>query len=310
MCCIHLRSSQKKSEWYQKIKRTKMYLRILLPRNPAATWKTYHQPQQPATTTKPRSLWIGTLHERLKQHHKFYDVTQLAHDHEGYNKYEKDPSIWLYLLLSINYSEDPFTDVIDEWFLSVMYWLRPRRVSSGSAGRPARWAGGGWTRGWRGRRTRRPAAHDGSPGTRPRFSTESICMHGLVICSFTKRIVQKNSCIFGSPKKRKPPGHDRTFLTKLSRYFCPTLYSIIRFNSISKMLPSALLFSCLYWGIHVWHPLGDQSNKGDSKSLCYTLGGEVNYNSKNWRSGCLERKPLQPISLGGAKKEQKQQQGF
>ena len=46
---------KKKSEWYQKIKRTKMYLRILLPRNPAATLKTYQQ-QQPATTTKPRSL--------------------------------------------------------------------------------------------------------------------------------------------------------------------------------------------------------------------------------------------------------------
>ena len=28
-----------------------------------------------------------------KQHHKFYDVTQLAHDQKGYNKYEKDPSI-------------------------------------------------------------------------------------------------------------------------------------------------------------------------------------------------------------------------
>ena len=144
MSCIQLRSSQKKSEWYQKIKRTKMYLRIL-PRNPAATLKTYQQ--KPATTTKPRSLWIGTLHERLKQHHKFYDVTQLAHDHEGYNKYEKDPSIWLYLLLSINSSMRPFTyeiqtgkwvgypknnpiflDVIYEWILQGFSKRRPQVV--------------------------------------------------------------------------------------------------------------------------------------------------------------------------------------
>ena len=40
-----------------------------------------------------KSLGLELCMRDTKQHHKFYDVTQLAHDQKGYNKYAKEPSI-------------------------------------------------------------------------------------------------------------------------------------------------------------------------------------------------------------------------